>query len=206
VIGPGEIFTIFLVTLGPLKLIGPFAQRTRQFDDAAARAIAVRAFVIATIAAVAGGFIGRALAAKWGVSVPAMAITAGAIFFIVAIRQLLEQYEPAHASGTAPPLPQSPGAAAIRLVFPIVLTPYGMATVIVALSASNEAARSLTIVGLLVAVMLLNLLAMLFARKIMAGATLVVLQLVGAVLAVLQVALAVQIIIFGLRDLGVIQR
>jgi hypothetical protein len=27
-IGPAEIFTIFFVTLGPLKLLGPFAQRT----------------------------------------------------------------------------------------------------------------------------------------------------------------------------------
>jgi len=203
-VGPGEIFTIFFVTLGPLKILGPFAQRTRALDDATARAVAVRAFLVALIAAVAGGFVGRALAAKWGVTLPAMTITAGVIFFLVALRQLLEQYEPAHAADASPPLPPSPIAAALRLVFPIVLTPYGIATVIVLLAASEAAERTSMIIGLLVAVMLLNLLAMLFARRVMSGVTVVVLQLLGAVLAVLQVALAVQFMLRGLQDLGVI--
>jgi hypothetical protein len=36
-LGPGEIFTIFFITIGPLKLIGPFVQRTHGLDDAAVR-------------------------------------------------------------------------------------------------------------------------------------------------------------------------
>jgi multiple antibiotic resistance protein len=50
--------------------------------------------------------------------------------------------------------------------------------------------------------MALDLLAMLYARRIMAGATILVLQIFGAVLGVLQVALAVQMILRGLGDLG----
>jgi multiple antibiotic resistance protein len=203
VIGPAEIFTLFFVTLGPLKIFGPFAQRTHDLDDVAARQVAVRAFVIATLAAVIGGFVGRSLAENWNVSIPAMMLTAGIIFFLVALQQLLEQYEPPH--GAAPqPLPASPTAAALRLVFPIVLTPYGIAAVITLLAASRDAQRTEVIIGLLVTVMVLNLLAMLFARRVMSGATVVVLQLIGAVLAVLQVALAVQIIIGGLQRLGVV--
>jgi multiple antibiotic resistance protein len=53
-IGPAEIFTIFFVTLGPLKVLGPFAQRTQGLDDTTVRRIAVWAFVIATIAIVVG--------------------------------------------------------------------------------------------------------------------------------------------------------
>jgi multiple antibiotic resistance protein len=203
-IGPAEIFTLFFVTLGPLKILGPFAQRTHDLDDDTARKVAVRAFVIATLAIVAGGFIGRALAGNWNVSIPALMLTAGVIFFLVALRQLLEQYELPHAP-SAQPLPASPTAAALRLVFPVVLTPYGIAAVIVLLAASRDAQRTELIIGLLVGVMVLNLLAMLFARRIMSGATVVVLQLLGAVLAVLQVALAVQIIIGGLQRLGVLK-
>jgi multiple antibiotic resistance protein len=53
-------------------------------------------------------------------------------------------------------------------------------------------------------VMCLDLLAMLFARFILRGFAIIVLQVLGAVLAVLQVALSVQFMLLGLRSLGVI--
>src|SRR6266576_4276721 len=197
-IGPAEIFTIFFVTLGPLKILGPFAQRTHGLDDAVVRKVAMWAFIIATIAAVVGSLIGRAILEKWHVSIGAMAIAAGIIFFLVALRQLLEQYEPAH-EATSAPLPASPTAAAMRLLFPVVLTPYGIATVIILLAASSDAQRTETILALLVGVMVLNLLAMLFARRILVGFTMVVLQVLGAVLGVMQVALAIQFVLRGLE-------
>ena len=57
---------------------------------------------------------------------------------------------------------------------------------------------------MLTAVMGMNLVTMLYARRIMGGGTVVVLQIIGAVLGVLQVALAVQFMIRGLRILGVL--
>jgi hypothetical protein len=51
--------------------------------------------------------------------------------------------------------------------------------------------------------MVLNLVAMSFGRRILVGAVVMPLQVVGAVLAVLQVALSVQIILGALRSLGV---
>lgn len=202
-IGPAEIFTIFFVTLGPLKVLGPFAQRTQGIDDATARSIALRAFAIATVAIVAGSYVGARLAANWRVSIASLSIAAGIIFLLVALHQLLAQYEPPDAPVAAPPLPAAPMAAALRLLFPIVLTPYGIAAAIILLVASNETQRTETIIALLVAVMLLNLLAMLFARKILVGATMIVLQIVGAVLGVLQLGLAVEFIVRGLQMLGV---
>jgi len=52
-------------------------------------------------------------------------------------------------------------------------------------------------------VMVLNLLTMLYARRIMGGVTILALQIFGAVLGVLQVALAVQMILRGSQDLEV---
>ena len=204
-LGPAEIFTLFFVTLGPLKILGPFAQRTHGLDDAAVRAIAVRAFVIATIAIVVGSLVGRALAGNWRIEVGALEVTAGIIFLLVALKQLLEQYEPPHPGDAPSPLPPAPMAAALRLLFPIVLTPYGVAAVIVLLAnAQGEMGRVGMILALLVLVMVLNLLAMLFARKILTGYTMVVLQVLGAILGVLQVGLAVEFMLRGLRDLKVI--
>jgi multiple antibiotic resistance protein len=203
-IGPAEIFTIFFVTLGPLKILGPFAHRTRDLDDAAMRKVAIWAFVIATVAVIVGSLLGRAIAAKWHISIGSLLIAAGIIFLLVALKQLLEQYEPPHASETPPPLPQSPMAAAVRLLFPIVLTPYGIAAAIVLLAGSTETERTELILALLVAVMAINLLAMLFARKILVGFTMIVLQVLGAVLGVLQAGLAIEFIVRGLRELKIV--
>jgi multiple antibiotic resistance protein len=203
VVGPAEILTIFFVTLGPLKVLGPFAQRTRGIDDTAMRQIAWWAFVVATLGIVAGSLLGRMLLDKWHVSIPALRLTGGIVFFLVALRQLLEQYEPPHVAAPEP-LPPSPVVAASRLVFPMVLTPYGIAVVIALLSATDDVQRIVMILGLVVFMMALDLVAMWFARRILVGYTIVVLQVIGAVLAVLQVALSIQFILGGLRALGVI--
>lgn len=204
-LGPPEIFTIFFITLGPLKMLGPFAQRTHGLDDALVRKIAVRAFLIATVSAIAGGFLGAVLLANWHVSIGAMVIAGGIVFLLVGLRQLLQQYEPPHAPDpSAPALPTSPTAAALKLLFPTVLTPFGIAAVIVLLALSADAERTGTIVVMVVGVMLLNLIGMWFARKILVGATMVVLQILGAVLGILQAGLAVQIILRGLRELNLV--
>jgi multiple antibiotic resistance protein len=136
--------------------------------------------------------------------VPALTLAGGIIFFLVALKQLLEQYEPSRESLTKDPLPTSPLTAACHLVFPVVLTPYGIAVVIALLAASEDTTRIAMILGILIFVMCLDLLAMLFARYILRGFMILILEVLGAVLAVLQVALSVQFILLGLRSLGVI--
>ena len=201
-IGYGAIFTLFFITLGPLKILGPFAQLTKEADEATMRKIAVRAFVLAVIAVVAGGFAGRVLLENWGISASAMLLAGGIIFALVGLNLVLQQYQPAHPA--PPPLPATPMAAAMRITFPTVVTPYGIAALIVVLTNSRDAGRTGTIFALLLAVMVLNLLTMLYARRIMGGVTVMVLQIVGAVLGVLQVAVAVEMIFRALHELGVL--
>jgi multiple antibiotic resistance protein len=52
--------------------------------------------------------------------------------------------------------------------------------------------------------MVLDLLAMIYVREIMQGVVLLILQILGAVLGVLQVGLAIQIILAALRELRVL--
>jgi len=202
VIGLGEIFILFFVTLGPLKLLGPFELQTHDLDPAALRAIAVRTFGIGLVAVVVGGYLGTVLAAKWLISEPAILIATGIIFFLVAIPLVMAPYQPVHAA--PPPLPREPLAASLRLTFPLVVTPYGIAALIALLSVAGDPTMIVGIYVILVVVMVLDLLAMLYIRQIMRGPVLLILQVVGAVLGVLQVALAVQIIIRGLKGLHVL--
>ena len=199
--GNGEIFILFFVTLGPFKLLGPFAQQTRDLAPSALRGIAVRAFVIGLAAVVVGGALGAALATKWHISVPAIEIATGLILFLVATRLVMAAYEP---QPSPQPLPAAPMAATLRLTFPLVVSPYGIAALIALLAGTDDPAMVRAIYVILVVVMALNLLAMLYVRSIMQGPTLLVLQVLGSVLSILQVALAVQIVIRGLRGLQVI--
>jgi multiple antibiotic resistance protein len=201
-LGLSAVFMLLFITLGPLKLLGPFMQLTRDLDEAKLKQIAARAFVIAVIGVVVGGFAGRILVENWQISAAALTLAAGIMFFLVGLSLVLEQYQPVHAAPA--PLPEAPMAAALRVAFPVVVTPYGIAAVIALLVNSHDAARTAGILAILVGVMVLNLLAMLYVRRIMGGVIVLALQIVGAVLGVLQVALAVQIILRGLHDLGVL--
>lgn len=201
-LGLGLVFTVLFVTLGPLKILGPFAQLTHDMDGATLRKVALRAFVIALVAVLAGGFVGQVLLQNWDIPASVMELAGGIIFLLVGLRLVLEQYQPAHA--TPAPLPPGPMAAAMRIAFPAIVTPYGIAALIVLLANSNEATRTISILLILVGVMILNLLALLFVRRIMAGVMIIALQILGAVLGVLQVALAVEMILRGLQSLGVL--
>jgi len=199
----GQIFTLLFVTFGPLKIVGPFVHLTREADEAEMRRIAVRSFLIAMGAAVVGGFAGRALITSWSIPVTAVLLSGGIIFMLVGLNVLLEQYQPAHA--TPPPLPPEPMAAAMRITFPIVVTPYGIAALIVVLANSPGPVRTAGVLAILLGVMVLNLVAMLYARRIMGGVTAITLQILGAVLGVLQVALAIEMILLALRQLNIVK-
>jgi uncharacterized membrane protein YidH (DUF202 family) len=126
-------------------------------------------------------------------------LTVGLILFVVAFQLVMMPYQ-------APPASTGPASerpTVAKLVFPMVLTPYGIAAVIVLLALSKGMKRTDLIVGMLLAVMLLDLLAMAFARALLRviGPAL---QALGVVLSVLQLALALQIMLAALRGLGVV--
>lgn len=196
-----QILILLIVTLGPLKILGPFVQQTRDLDGPALRRLTLRVFILSVVSVLVAAFLGSALLVKWSISLAALLIAIGVIFFLVAIQMVLAQYGE---RSEVQPLPQDPWAAAIRLTFPTVLTPYGIAAVIALLAATDDPARVRLILGFALLVMALNYVFMIFARKIMRGVALLLLQVLGSVLGVLQVALSVQILLWALAELGVL--
>ena len=194
--GTSEVFLFFFIMLGPLKLIGPYFTQTRSLDASAARTMAWKVFALAVIAVLTAGLLGSALLRKWQIAPAIMEFAGGLVFLLVALQMVLSQYEEPHAR-----VEQSPQV--LRLVFPVTVTPYGVATVIVLMALSADMQRSLSVLGLAVAVMALNLLAMLFVRPIVRGIGILSLQIVGAVLGILQVALALQLMAHALQRMGV---
>lgn len=193
-----EVFAFLIVMLGPLKLLGPFALATQALSKPERRRLALEATAVSTIAVLAGGFVGRELLVKWHVSLPALMLGAGLVFLLVALRLVLNQYEPQAPPPSGPPTKPN----GLRFAFPHVVTPYGIAAVIIFMT-TGDSRRTLGLIVLIVAIMLLNLLAMLFVRPILRTLGLP-LQVLAAVLGVVQIALAVQIILTALRAANVI--
>ncbi len=207
-IPPGKIFTYFFVMLGPIKLIGPFVKMTGGMDKTSANKLAVKGFVIACITGMVAATVGQKTLASWGVSLPALLVAAGLVLLLVALQTVLAQYEPRQTPMAIPADALAPTDKSLTLLamsplaFPSIISPYGIAILILLLAAEPRS-EFILIFTIFMGVMAINLLAMFFARPILkyaAGA----LMVLGAVLGVLQVALAVEILLLAARMLGLL--
>lgn len=142
--------------------------------------------------------IGERSMRQYYVSEPVLAIAAGIILFLVALKTIMEQFRstvPAPQQNLEPSL----GLAISPLAFPAIVTPYGVAAVIICMALTPDFLTKGAIFGALFCLMLVNLAGMLFAKKILKYAGM---QLLGMVVGVIQVALGLQIVVAGLRGLA----
>jgi multiple antibiotic resistance protein len=202
----GDIFVLFFLTLGPLKAILPFARATHGTELAFQRTVAWRATAIATVIALVVALLAPLVLGNWHVSPPAISITAGIILFSQALRIVMQP--PGAMAGSAgaqtSPSPPSPTIAVFPIAIPAILTAPGIAAIaaIIALN-KHDLGQEAVVVAMLLVVMVLNLLTLWNTEAILKRGVAGVLPVVGWVLAVLQAALAVQIIIHALRVLEV---
>lgn len=201
-----DIAILFFLTLGPLKAIPPFARLTRGAEPAFRRAMAWQSTAIATVIVLAVALLGSVVLANWHVSPPAIGITGAIILFHQALGIIMQTPTAAPAEPEASRPPPSPAIAAFPLAIPALVTAPGIAaiTAIVVLN-KRDLTHEAIIVGILLAVMVLNLLTLWNTDAILKRISPALLYLVGWVLAVLQAALAVQIVIHSLRVLEVLR-
>ncbi len=200
---PVQIFTLLFLMLGPFKIIGPFAQLTKGADNRQAHRIAGLSIAFASAALLVAALLGRSLLESYRIPVPVMALSGGLILFLVALKNLLQQFQmDAAADQTAAPVPGL-RQALMPLAFPTIVTPYGIAALVVMMAISADAQGRWMVGGIVIAIMLANLVVMMLARKIMPVMG-IVLPILGAVLGVVQVALGLQIINNALTTMGVL--
>ena len=203
----GDVFILFFLTLGPLKAILPFARATRGTDPAFQRRMAWRSTAIATVIALVVALLAPLVLGNWHVSPSAISITAGIILFSQALRIIMQTpaIAPGSAEQQASPSPPSPAIAVFPLAMPAILSAPGIAAIAVIISLNkHDLATEAIVIALLLGVMVLNLLTLLNTETFLKHGAAGVLLVIGWVLAVLQAALAVQIIIHALRVLEVL--
>jgi multiple antibiotic resistance protein len=198
------VFTFLFLMLGPFKIIGPFAMMTKGADPALERRIALWATLFSTLALLLAAFLGESILSSYGIPLPVLSLAAGLILFLVALINILQQFRPPTQHGDEIEEPTSVPTmktALTPLAFPAIVTPYGIAALVVFLALSPDIRSRLLVGAVVLAIMLLNLLFMLLTRHILPILS-VVMPILGAVLGIVQVALGLQIINISLRALG----
>ncbi len=199
-----KIFTFFFLTLGPKAVIAPFARSTASFEPEQRRKVAFATTAISLLSILIAATIGVRVLTKWGVSHGALLIAAGIILFLIALNSIREQYAHEDDPSDAPGADLSLRHLAFRLAFPYVVSPYGVAVVILVLTSRPDFVALAPIIAMLGGIMLLNLLVMLVAHRIASSPYIAPgFAVLGAVLGVLQAALGIQAILVGLRLTGV---
>lgn len=202
------IFTIFFLTLGPLKTIPVFYKITQNLEQKDRFHLALRSSLIAALLSIIIALVGLNILDVWKVSLDAILIAGGIFLFAYAFEIV------SHFSRTSTPQTFSIREnTAIRhlavspLAIPVIITPYGVVAILLFMSiARNNLALETTIFGLLALIMALNFIGMLLANQIMRWIGVATLQVIGWVLAILQAGLAIDVILKALQNLRLIAK
>ncbi len=196
-----EMLAFFFLLLGPIKVLRPFVKLTRGIEYRVCRQLAVRSILLAAGALGAAAIVGETMLNNFRIRVPVLAITGGLILFLTALDTVMRQFR-GSADIDAGDTPFSPSLAVSPLAFPIIVTPSGIAAVIIFVTLIPDRAGRLNIALLLLVILILDLIAMLFARAILRWLAMP-LYILGVVLGVIQVALGLNIMLANLSRIGV---
>jgi multiple antibiotic resistance protein len=170
-------------------------------SKAARRAVAIKSVVVASIVLYVFAFLGQEIIKFFHVSVPALEIAGGLILLIFALGIVLGD------GGHGPDTSEGGDIAIYPLAMPLLATPQAIVAIVVLSSRVTEAAHQMNIYLALGATLVIDLAVMVGAATLMksgdgakksGGAGDVLLRVVAILLA----ALAVELILMGLREVG----
>jgi multiple antibiotic resistance protein len=190
----GTVFLMLFLMIGPIKIIFPFAGIARDLDATGLHRMAASAIAYAAVMVTFAGFFGGTMMENFRVSLPVLALTGGIVLTMAALRMVFQQ-PPGRIDADQP---ARTAVTPAQIAYPIIVTPHGIAAVILFSSLSNSAGgNQLTVFYIVILVLLLDWVVMIFIKPIAEWAS-VPLQILAVVLGVVQVALGIRIILLSL--------
>jgi multiple antibiotic resistance protein len=201
-LGLADILVIFLVTLGPIKATVVFASLTAGTDSAFRRSVATKTVLTATSVCLLFVLAGGSLLSAFHVSLPALKIAGGLVLMLYALSMVKGE---GGSKGDQDDTPPSTQIAIYPLAIPLLATPQGIVLITTVTATTTNITEVLSIVGLILGVMAFNFGCLLGAHWIIRVIGVAALQVVSCVVGLLFVALAVQLMMWGLVDLGLLE-
>ncbi|MGH3195202.1 MAG: MarC family protein [Streptosporangiaceae bacterium] len=198
-----DIFLLLLIGVGPKIALVPFLEVTRQMPDATKRRVLRKmlttAATVAVLLLILGGLLTRLLHFSPG----ALGIASGIILLIIAVTMVLGHQGPD--SGGHPIEDQDPMRVAVfPLAVPYLLNPAGLVVLVTASAEASSVAVDAVVVGVLVLVLALDVVVFRWAVRVSEHLDPSRMLVTEKVFGFLLAALAVQLALNGLSDVGVI--
>jgi multiple antibiotic resistance protein len=200
--GFSELFVIFLITLGPLKTAIVYATMTADADAGIRRSIAIRTVLVATIVSILFVVAGEYLLDVFHISIPALKFGGGIILMLYALEMVLGNKSE---EGSNAEVKLSPNVAVFPLAMPLMATPHGLVAIVTLTAAAPGTTEVVYMILAILAVMVFNFFFVLGAHKILSAIGPAALKVVSVIVGLLLVALGIQLMIWGLTDLGLVQ-
>lgn len=193
-----KLFVLLFMMTGPLRVVPGFASISGALPPEARHDLARRGVLFAAIGVLLSVFVGHGILRSWGASPQALATATGTLLLLTALRDLTGWPAPPPPPAARPDA--SPGRLALSpLAFPIILPPFAVGVLVLFAAHFPDLASQGKMVGLALGLLVVDLLAMRHAERIMAALGPVALHLLGAVFGVLQLALATEMIFWGVK-------
>ncbi|MCA8878489.1 MAG: MarC family protein [Rhodobacteraceae bacterium] len=195
-------FVTLLLVIDPIGLAPIFVAMTQGRGNAQRRAIAFRACAIAAGILTLFGVFGTAVLDLMGISLPAFRIAGGLLLFLIAVEMLFERRSQRREGRTAD---EDHDPSVFPLATPLIAGPGAMATMILLASAkgagwADKLQAHIALFAVIGLVLGLFLIAGPIERALGRTGIVVVTRLLGMLLG----ALAVQFVLDGLADLGLL--
>lgn len=197
-----EAFITIFIGMGPIKVLLVYMAKTQGMDKAVKRQIARRIVLVAGGVGVALFILGAMLQQILHFSIGALNIIGGLILLLLALNMVMGSKPKAAASGDQAEDPMS--MAISPLAIPLTLNPVGIVALVVASSEVKDLPSSIAIVVMIAIVMLIDLAILIFSDRVAPYLSEATIQLFEVVLGILLGALAIQLMLNGLADLGII--
>ncbi len=199
-----DLFLLLLIGIGPKIALVPFLELTSGLDHATTARVIRKMLTTAAVVAVTLIVLGEILRKLLHFSTGSLAIAGGVILFVISASMVLRSDKPeTHESGREGRDPMR--LAVYPLAVPYLLNPTGVVVLVVISAESRTLATLALALGLLAAVLALDVAVFSWANKVSdhldENRMLVTEKVFGFLLA----ALAVQLMLNGLSDLGLIQ-
>jgi multiple antibiotic resistance protein len=198
-LGVSDIVAILFITLGPLKATIVYAALTETADAALRRVIAYRTVAIATAVVLLFLLFGEFILRIFHISLAALKMAGGLILLLFALHMTIG--EDRTEQGPKPAV--TTAVAAYPLAIPLMATPQGIVAVVTFAAARPGISYLVLLIVICLGIMGLNLVALLSAGRLLAKSA-GWLQAVSRVIGLLLAGLAIQLMILGLTDLGLI--
>jgi multiple antibiotic resistance protein len=197
----------FFATIGPIDVVAMFAVMTSRATPAARRAMAVRGVAIAGFILILFALAGKPLLASLGISLPALRIAGGILLLLIGIDMVF-----ARSSGGVSTTDEEEREAATKqdisvfpLATPLIAGPGSMgAAILLMADAGDDWVLQLVVIGSLVGLLLATLVGLLLASQVQKFLGLTAMHVISRVFGVLLSALAVQFMLDGISQSGLL--